>query len=161
MLLDKNYRPDIAYAVHNCVRFTHYPKASHGYSVKLITRYLKGTKDKGLIILINKNLQVECHVDADFYEWWNAEHEQYLTCVKSYTGYFILFMNFPLLRTSKLQNQIYLSTMEAEYVTLFTAMHEIIGVCELLKKVYSIVFKSSEVHTEYCTIPKTFGTVPQ
>ena len=43
-------RPDIAYAVHQCARFSHNPKASHEVGVKHIARYLRGTRDKGLIM---------------------------------------------------------------------------------------------------------------
>jgi len=48
--LEKSTRPDIAYAVHQCARFSSQPKQSHGEAVKYICRYLKATKDKGLII---------------------------------------------------------------------------------------------------------------
>ena len=40
-------------------------------------------------------------------------------------------------------------------------MHELIDVSELLKEFYSIVLKYSEVNTEYRTISKNFGTIPQ
>jgi len=48
MFLAGNSRPDIAFAVHQCVRFTHCAKESHGTAVKRILRYLNGTKDKGM-----------------------------------------------------------------------------------------------------------------
>ena len=40
-------------------------------------------------------------------------------------------------------------------------MRELIGVHEILKEVYSIFLKYSEVHTEYRTISKNFGTITQ
>ena len=86
------------------------------------------TKDKGVIILPSKNFQMDCHLDADFSGLWNMENYKDLTRVKSRTGYLILFMKFPLLSTSKIQTQIVLSTMEAEYISLSTAMRELIGV---------------------------------
>ena len=51
--------------------------------------------------------------------------------------------------------------MEADYIYLSTFMSELIGVSELIKKVYSMVLKYSEVHNEYHTISKTFGTINQ
>ena len=48
MYLSQNTRPDIAFAVHQCARFTHNPKNSHAVGVKHILRYLKGTQDKGM-----------------------------------------------------------------------------------------------------------------
>ena len=97
ILLAKNYRPDIAYALHQCARFTNLPKTSHGDAVKHTIRYLQGTKDKDIIIYPIKTLQVDCHVDAEFSGLRNMEHEQDLTCVKSCTWFFILFINCPLL----------------------------------------------------------------
>ena len=37
-------RPDIAYATHSAARFSANPKASHDKGVKMIIKYLKGTK---------------------------------------------------------------------------------------------------------------------
>ena len=51
--------------------------------------------------------------------------------------------------------------MEADYIYLSTFMSELIGVSELIKKVYSMVLKYSEVHNEYHKISKTFGTINQ
>ena len=41
MFLANNTRPDIAYATHQCARFSHSPKASHSLAIKRIVRYLK------------------------------------------------------------------------------------------------------------------------
>ena len=38
MYLANNTRPDIAFAVHQCARFTHCPKQSHAVAVKRILR---------------------------------------------------------------------------------------------------------------------------
>ena len=51
--------------------------------------------------------------------------------------------------------------MGTEYIYLSSAMHELVDVSELLKQVYSIDLKYSEVHTKYRTISKTFGTINQ
>ena len=61
----------------------------------------------------------------------------------------------------KLQKQIALSAVEAEYIALEKSMCELVGVRELLREVYSIVLKYSEVHTGYHTIYKDFGAIPQ
>ena len=36
MYLAQNSRPDIAYAVHQCARFTHAPRKSHVVGIKII-----------------------------------------------------------------------------------------------------------------------------
>ena len=44
-----NERPDISFAVYQFEKITHNTKASHEMSVKIICRYLQGTKNKGLM----------------------------------------------------------------------------------------------------------------
>jgi Reverse transcriptase (RNA-dependent DNA polymerase) len=53
--LEKSTRPDIAYAVHQCARFSANPKTKHTKAVKLIRRYLKYTRDKGIICTPSKH----------------------------------------------------------------------------------------------------------
>ena len=48
--LANNTRPDIAFAVHQCARYTFDPKASHEIALKRIVRYLCATKDRGFVI---------------------------------------------------------------------------------------------------------------
>jgi hypothetical protein len=163
MFLASNSRPDIAYAVHQCARFTHCPKQSHGAAVKRIIRYLKGTRTKGMTLTPSKKLSVDCFVDADFAGLWNHEDEQDATSVKSRSGYLLMFMGCPLIWGSKLQTQIALSTMEAEYIALSLAMRELIGLRALLKDIYTTVLcdpKGLE-KINYNTIAKTFGEIPQ
>ena len=52
MYLTQNSCPDIAYAVHQCARFTHSPKASHAVAIKQILSYLNSTstKKKGMTL---------------------------------------------------------------------------------------------------------------
>jgi hypothetical protein len=66
LYLAGNSRPDIAFAVHPAARFTHAPKASHEKAVIRICRYLKGTRNKGLVLQPSSKLKVDFYVDADF-----------------------------------------------------------------------------------------------
>ena len=63
--LEKSTRLDIGYATHQCSRFSVNPKESHAKAVKYIRRYLKGTKDKGLIIDLK---------DYSLDDWVGADH---------------------------------------------------------------------------------------
>ena len=132
MYISANTRPDIAYAVHQAARFSHSPKDSHSTAVKRILRYLKRTQDKGLHLRPNNTHRVDCYVDADFAGNFAVEHPQNPESVKSRTGYIILYQGSPLLWVSKLQTQIALSTMEAEYVALSQAMRDLIPIRENL-----------------------------
>ena len=163
LYLAQNSRPDIAYAVHQCARFTHSPKQSHATAVKRILRYLNSTKDKGMYLKPTKDLNINCYVDADFAGLWKSEDDQDPLCVKSRTGVLITFMDCPLQWLSKLQSQIALSTMEAEYIALSQAMREVIGFREILKEIYSQVLNNSKEYDtlNFRTVSKTFGTIPQ
>ena len=66
LYLAPNTRPDISFAVHQCVWFTHNTKASHETAVKRICRYLQGTKYNGLVFNPFNKLVVDCYADADF-----------------------------------------------------------------------------------------------
>ena len=163
MYLATNSRPDIAYAVNQCARFSHSPKDSHATGVKRILRYLNGTKDKGMTLSPTSDYTVDCYVDADFAGLWKVEDDQNPISVKSRTGFLIMFMGCPLLWVSKLQTQIALSTMESEYIALSHSMRELIGTREILKEIYNHVLSNDSGINDptYTTISKTFGRIPQ
>jgi hypothetical protein len=66
MYLASNTRPDISYSAHQAARHSHGTRNSHALAVKRILRYLKGTKEKGIIFKPNKSNKIDCHVDSDF-----------------------------------------------------------------------------------------------
>ena len=143
LYLASNSRPKIAYAVHQCARFTHNPKASHGAAVKQICRYLQGTKTKSLILKPSKQLKVDCFVDADFAGQWNVENPEDPLCVKSRTGYVLLVGNCPVHWVSKLQSEISVSTMDVEYISLSTGMRDLIPLCTLVDEVKDLIGAST------------------
>jgi hypothetical protein len=126
MYLASNSRPDIAFAVHQCARFTHAPKASHERALKRIGRYLLATKERGMVIRPSSELKLDCYADADFAGLYGYEDEQEPNSVKSRTGYIITLAKTPVLWVSKLQTEIALSTMEAEYIAVSQAMRDLL-----------------------------------
>ena len=96
MYLGQNTCPDIAFAVHQCARFTHSPKHSHAVGVKRIICYLQGSKTKGMILRPNDSQQANYYVDANFVGLWGVEHDQDPVCVKSRTGCLLTYKNCPL-----------------------------------------------------------------
>jgi hypothetical protein len=138
--LEKSTRPDIAYSVHQCARFTANPKLSHAEAVKNIVRYLKGTSDLG-IILDPKEQALECYADASFGGDWNratAAHDA--STAKSRTGYLITYCGCPIIWASKLQTEIALSTTEAEYIALSQALREVIPLMEQIREARTFGF---------------------
>jgi hypothetical protein len=127
MYLSSNTRPDLTFAVHQCARFSHRPRRSHEQALKRIGRYLVGTKTKGLILTPNaQDLRIDMYVDADFAGLWSYENPDDPASVKSRTGFVILIGGCPVIWTSKLQVETALSTMQAEYVALSTAMRDLL-----------------------------------
>ena len=112
--VEKSTRPEIAYAVHQCARFSSDPKESHANAIKRIVKYLVGTQDRG-IILNPRDHSFDCWVDADFVGNWdrvNADVDP--STAKSRTGFVITYAGCPITWASKLQTEIALSTTEAE-----------------------------------------------
>ena len=124
--LQGHSRPDITYAVSQCARFTHAPRRSHEVALERIGLYLKGTMEEGLILKPTGALDLDVYVDADFAGLWPYEDKHDPMCVKSRTGFVICLANCPVVWMSKLQTEIALSTMEAEYIALSYAMRHVI-----------------------------------
>ena len=163
MYLAQNSRPDIAYDVHQCTRFTHAPRKSHVIGINGILHYLRGSKHKGLVLSPSDKLQVDCYVDADFAGLWNVEQDQDPLCVKSRAGYLIMFMGCPLTWVSKLQTQIALSTMEAEYIALSQSMRDLIAIREVIQEIQTFVIAGKVKPIQFSTHSKTFtlDKIPQ
>jgi hypothetical protein len=108
--------------------------------VKRILRYLQKTKAQGLILKPQVDHRVDCYVDADFGGLFSVEDPQQAISVKSRTGYVILYRGAPLLWVSKMQTQVALSTMEAEYIALSQSMRDLIPIREILHEILTSVF---------------------
>jgi hypothetical protein len=133
MYLSSNSRPDIQFAVHQCARFTHFPKKSHEDAICRICRYLQGTKNNGLRFKPD-GMNLDCYVDADFAGLYNIEDEQDPVCVKSRTGYCLTLGSCPVIWVSKLRTEVALSTTEAEYIALSQSMRDLIPMRRLLQE---------------------------
>jgi hypothetical protein len=93
--LEKSTRPDIAYAVHQCARFSSNPRRSHTEAVKYIGRYLMATADKGMMLNPNST-SFECWVDASHAGEWDKENAQDdPITAKSRSGYAITLGGCP------------------------------------------------------------------
>ena len=117
-------------------------------------RYLKKTKTNGLILKPENDLRVDCYVDANFGDLFSVEDKQDPVCVKSRTGYVNTYRGVPLMWVFKMQTQVALSTMEAEYIALSQSMRDLIPICEILKEIMTIVFEiSPSITTKHIGIP--------
>jgi Reverse transcriptase (RNA-dependent DNA polymerase)/GAG-pre-integrase domain len=141
--LEKSSRPDLAYAVHQCARFSENPRIEHTKAVKLIGRYLLATSNLG-IICKPSNKSFDCYCDADFCGLWDphlAEHDP--STARSRSGYIVLYADCPVVWASKLQTEIALSTTESEYVALSQSLREVLPLMRLVKELASAGFGMS------------------
>jgi hypothetical protein len=148
--LEKSTRGELGYSVHQCARFCERPTTLHTEAIHRIVRFLAGTRGEGIILRPEK-VSFECFADADFCGLWNKDTaETDSNTAKSRMGYLLTYAKCPLVWASKLAGPYCLSTTEAEYVALSTALRQVIPVMELLieMKAQGIV---SEEHT-----PKVF-----
>ena len=133
--LEKSTRPDIAYAVHQCARFCLDPKQSHIDAVMYLGRYLKGTRNLGIIIDPDHSSLFEVWADADFSGNWNkTTAELDPSRAKSRSGYVINMAGCPTLWASKLQTQIALSSCESEYICLSQALREVLPLMTMIQE---------------------------
>jgi len=118
LYLSTNTRCDIVFAVSQVARFSSNPKQSHATAIKTIIRYLKRTKDQGMILRPTGHLDLDLFVDADFCSLFRNEIDTNPDSARSRTGYIITLSGFPLVWKSQLQSSIACSTLEAEYTAL-------------------------------------------
>jgi hypothetical protein len=145
-------RPDIAFAVHQCARFSNDPKEPHVKAVKRIVRYLAGTRTKGLILQPEK-ARLDMYVDADFAGAYAKEHADEPASVFSRTGSLITYAGCPLLWLSKLQTEITLSSTKAKYIALSQPMCNLLPIQALFQEIQDNGFELDlPKPTVHCTV---------
>ena len=135
--LEKSCRPDIAYIVHQCARFSTDPRKKHADAIRWLGKYLKGTAKEGVILRPEIGRGLEVYVDADFAGNWNKEESEDRDTARSRHGYVIMYQGCPILHKSQLQTEIALSSTESEYTGLSYALREAIPIMRLLRELKS------------------------
>ena len=150
--LEKSSRPDIAYATHQCTRFSSNPKIEHSNAVKRIGRYLRGTRTKGIYLKPNGD-NFTVWADADYSGNWKKDDDEAIDnadTARSQSGYIISYLGCPVLSKSQLQTEIALSTTESEYVSLSQALRKAIPLMEIMREMkqqgYNVGSTTPEVH---------------
>ena len=129
-------RPDLAYSVHQCVRFCNNPKLLHEQGLKRICRYLYLTRDQGLIFKPNLKDGFKCYVNADWAGNWLKMRPNDKTGALSRSGYIITYANCPIVWGSKMQSLVALSTTEAELIAMSTTLREVIHLQNVLLELH-------------------------
>ena len=130
-------RPDICYGVGLVSRFQIYPGFEHWKAVKRILRYLKSTADY-VLVYQGKDLKLIGYSDAD----WAGDPDER----KSTSGYAYILNGGAISWSSKKQSCIALSTMEAEYIAICSAVQEAVWLRRFLKHLSVTQDASDPVH---------------
>lgn len=100
-------RPDILYAVSELARYANDPGREHWTAFKRVLRYLKGTKHLGLTYG-NGNLDLHGFVDASYARCVDTRRSRY--------GGIVVVKNAPVEWRSKMQPNVAVFSLEAEYI---------------------------------------------
>jgi hypothetical protein len=109
-------RPDIAFAVQTLSQFNLNPGPAHLTAVKRVFRYLRATLDLGILYRPDQHSALELFSDTD---WANSPDDR-----RSVTGYLSMLAGGVVTYNSKKQPTTALSSMEAEYMALSSAVRE-------------------------------------
>ena len=106
------------------------PRHVHLIAAKHILRYLKGTVDYGLKYQVNKNINLEGHVDSD---WAGSAID-----MNSTSGCYLSMGSSMILWLSRKQSHVALSIAEAEYVVTCSASYEEIWLRKILSDLFDL-----------------------
>ena len=129
--------------------FCEKPMHSHEQAIIRIYRYLRITKEMGVIFQPDPKFGLECFVDADFSGCWSQANTDDPHNVMSRTGYIIRYSGCPIGWCSKFQTGIALSTAEAEYIALYQALRTVIPLMtlvEYLSDIFSLYINKPDFH---------------
>ena len=117
-------RPDICYSVTMLSQYLTKPTMAHLNCAKHVLKYLSDTKDRSLVFeRSHSGLKIVGHCDSD---WANSPTDR-----KSISGFCFQLHNTMISWKSKKQQNVALSTCEAEYVALAFAIQEALSLRQL------------------------------
>ncbi|XP_052489942.1 secreted RxLR effector protein 161-like [Gossypium raimondii] len=111
-------RPDIMFAVSMLSRFMNCYNNQHFQAAKRVLRYIKGTIDHGVLFKKAENMKLTGYVDSD----WAGSCDD----MRSTSGYAFSLGLGMFCWSSKKQSLVAQSTVEAEYVTVASAVNQAI-----------------------------------
>lgn len=121
-------RPDVMQAVSFLGRFNSRPTHSAQETLKHLTKYLLGTKERGIYY---PGGYIDDGV-ANLVTYSDSDHAGDRTSRKSTGGFIILLNGSPIVWSSRLQKQVSISTMDAEYIALSEAAKETLWIRRVL-----------------------------
>jgi hypothetical protein len=133
-------RPDISQSVGVLSRYMSKPTEVHWHAAKGVLRYLAGTADKGIVFSKADSSTVSGYCDADFAGDVDTR--------RSTTGYVFLINGGAVSWSSKLQPTVAVSTTEAEYMSVASAIKEALWLRKLLQDLHVPVEGPVTMHSD-------------
>ena len=124
LYISRMSRPDISYGVNFLTRKQSNPNEQDLKTAHKIIDYLNSTKNQKLIFNCKNPLRIVGYVDSD---WGSDKSDR-----KSISGYCIFLSNALISWSSQKQKCVALSTMEAEYIAINSALKEILFIKQIL-----------------------------
>ena len=126
---------------------------SHCSATKTIVRYLQKTHDKGTIVRPTGDLTLDCSVEDDFAGLHRRDADSLPSSAKSQTGYIITLGGCPILWKSHLKSKISLSTLEADYSAVSSAMRTLLPLRTMLLKLFDgLQLPNTQISTIKCRL---------
>ena len=139
-------------AVHQTARFCNNPMLSHKKANNRLGPYLSHIRKEGIVYSPNTSKGLECYVDTDFAGGWQEENADDAEKVMLRTVMVIMYANCPIFWRSSLQTEIALSTAEAEYIALSSALRQVFSLMTMMEEI-------NEVFLLLISKPKSFCKV--
>jgi hypothetical protein len=136
--LQGNTHPETSMATHQLAQFCQDPRLSREQATTRLGRYLTHTKDIGIVCEPDKSMGIKCYVEADFAGGWNITTSADADNIMSCTGFAKTYANCPIYWAICLQTEKALSTAEAEYIAMSSALREVIPLMTLMKNSHTI-----------------------
>ena len=122
-------------AVHQTARFCNNPMLSHKKAIKRLGRYLSHTRKEGIVYNPDTSKGLECYIDADFAGGWQEANSDNADNVMLRTRMVIMYANWPIFWHSSLQTEIILIIEEAEYISLSSALRQVLHLMTMIEEI--------------------------
>ncbi|GJY83664.1 ribonuclease H-like domain-containing protein [Tanacetum coccineum] len=133
-------RPDLSYAVQPLCLYMHDPREPHLNAMKCVLRYLRGTTDLGLQLFRSTTSQLIAYSDAD---WAGCPAMR-----RSTSGYCVFLGDNLLTWSSKCQDTLSHSSVEAEYRGVANAVAKTSWILNLLHELHTPLSTATLVYCD-------------
>jgi hypothetical protein len=132
-------RLDVAFAVNQLSRATHFATHRHLVAAEHVVSYLVGTADWGLHYSKACGITLECYADADYHVTSDR---------KSMTGFVLKVAGGPVFWTSRKQDSVTSSTTDSEGVALVAAVQHVEFARDMLEELGCIQMQPTPVFSD-------------